>query len=95
MNKKYSHKISVFTCKAAKCARKISIILAVVFLIIITLFIYKNCIEISGNARVAASLKRQVAANIINVDLYNKIVKHIEWKRQALTGDFKTISAFE
>ena len=73
--------------KIISCAEEITFSFTVIIFLIAISFLYVNCYQVAGEAQTVSILKKQVALKIIDIDLWDKIKKDIEWKERELPTD--------
>ena len=73
----------------------ICITLAIIIVLVATAFLYNNCYRSIQTAKVVSVLKKQVAFNVVDMELWGEINQEIKWKQQELQGNTLEINPFE
>ena len=73
--------------KCAQCADKLTSLAGVILIIIVLVFLYNNFYKTIGDANVLLILKSQVVLETLDMELWEKINKEVEWKKQPLAEE--------
>ena len=74
---------------------RISWLASLLIIIIALIFLYNNFYQAAGDARVLSSLKTQAATRVVDMDLWQKINRDMEWKKQPLQNGALKNNPFE
>lgn len=70
--------------KCPKCGSKIFLTLGVLLLIICLVFLGNILSQSTDDVRLVASLQKQVAKQVVDMEMWENINKQFEWKKQPL-----------
>jgi hypothetical protein len=78
-----------FFISCRHCSDKVTWVVCIAILAITAFFMYNNFYKAITDARVLSTLKTQVALEVVDMDMWGKVNKNIEWKEQVLAADEK------
>lgn len=78
-----------------KCADKTTWLASGLIIILLIIFLYNNFFQTISDIKVLLILKGQVAEKVVDMDMWKKINKEIEWKKQLLADDGLKRNPFE
>jgi hypothetical protein len=70
--------------KCKPCLNKLTWLISLAMIVACLLFLYDNFYKAVNDARVLTTIKSQVALEVVDMELWDKINKEFEWKKQPL-----------
>lgn len=93
--KLFSENIKKYIKKISSNTQTISWVVIAVAMIATIFFMYFDCYKTIRRSTIVTVLKKQVAVNVVNIELWEKINKDIKWKKNNILGDVFNNNPFE